>query len=110
LLAGETGYETSTTDFTARFKTAIDAEQIAPWRQPVSFPRKQAPKHNATTNGSGELGRRAGEPAEACAFASGLFKAIGVTKLDNSLEVRIGENIQEFETGWERLPLPRQCR
>ena len=63
---------------------------------------KYSTLHNATTNGSGELGRRAGEPAEACAFASGLSKAIGVTKLNNSLEVRIGENIQEFETGWER--------
>jgi hypothetical protein len=39
LFAGEPRYKTTTTDFTARFESAINAQQIAPRRQPIRFPR-----------------------------------------------------------------------
>ncbi len=46
LLAREPGYETTTTDFAARFEPAINAQQIAPRRQPIRFPREQTPEYD----------------------------------------------------------------
>ena len=47
LLAGEAGDETPTSDLAARLELAIDAQQIAPFRQPGSLALQHAHEHDA---------------------------------------------------------------
>ena len=47
LLAGEAGDEAAAADLAARFEPAIDAQQVAPRRQPGGLALEQAPEHDA---------------------------------------------------------------
>ena len=47
LLAGKAGDEAAAADFAARFEPAIDAQQVAPRRQPWRLAFEQPPEHDA---------------------------------------------------------------
>src|SRR5204863_6654571 len=68
LLARKAGDKTAAADFAARFETAVDAQQVAPRRQPGGFALQQTPEHDSVAaqqsaremlDGFGRVGRGA---------------------------------------------------
>src|SRR5215469_1099852 len=49
LLAGKAGDKAAAADFAARFQATIDAQQVAPRRQPGGLALQQPPEHNPVT-------------------------------------------------------------
>ena len=73
MLARKAGDKTAAADLDARFETAVDAQQVAPRRQPGGFALEEAPEHNAVAaqqgaremlDGFGRLGRGAAAAGE----------------------------------------------
>src|SRR6185295_18932573 len=50
LFTGEASDKTAAADLAARLEPAINAQQVAPGRQPCCLTFKQAPKHDAVAN------------------------------------------------------------